>query len=106
MHRPHAAELRARGLPLHAATLVRPGELRELLPRYAPALGLGPGAHYQRPDGKGRFHLRVSGDGSAELHRDRWNPDTYPLRHVLEVPHLWGPVAILIGAAYLGSLRR
>jgi hypothetical protein len=102
----HPAELRADALPVGAATPLRADELRELLPQYTPAVGLGRGRHLQRAAGQGRYHLTIGEAGGAELHRDRWNPDTYPLRHVLEVPHLWAPAAFLIGAAWLGSLRR
>lgn len=101
------AEARVDALPLHVATRLTAAEARELVSSgaYRPAYGLGAGEHYQRTNGAGRYHLRIAGDGAAELHRDRWDPEQHPLRHFAEVPQLWVPFAVSIGLTWWASRR-
>ena len=67
---------------------VPPAELAALLSSgdYQSSRGMWRGRHYRRARGTGCYHLRVLPDGSrAWLHRDRWDPRRYPLRHAIEV---------------------
>jgi hypothetical protein len=95
-----ASEARADQTPCQAELPLTLAEARALLDTgaYAPHRGIGPGAHYRKERGAGCYHLRVC-DDVAYLHWDGWDPRRYPLRHVLETPVLWRPIAAGLGVS-------
>lgn len=102
----HPVETQVAKLSKHEELKITGAALKILLDSgfYKRAIGLNPGIHYRKEWNKGNFHLRVTKDG-AYLHWDKWDPRRYPIRHILEVPELWKPLAkgTLTGAA-LGAL--
>jgi len=46
--------------------------------------GLHKGTHYRMPIDKGCVHLRIH-DGKAFIHKDRWDPNRYLIRHGIDV---------------------